>query len=94
MGILAASLLPEAKSGQMWGPFDWSADPFGPHFSRVGPAVGEDVTSFMGRLAQSREESARRLWAASEAATSTSFPFFVRCDHRGPFAMWEKALHM
>ena len=66
MGILAACLLPEAKSGEIWGPAG---------FGRAGPVVGEDITSGMGCLTQSRAESVARLWEASEAAVGTDFVF-------------------
>lgn len=66
MGILAACLLPEAKSGEIWGPAS---------FGRAGPVVGEEITSGMGCLTQSRDESVARLWEASEAAIGSNFEF-------------------
>jgi len=66
MGILAACLLPEAKSGEIWGPAG---------FGRAGPVVGEEITSGMGCLTQSRDESVTRLWEVSEAAIGTDFVF-------------------
>ena len=79
MGILAACLLPEAKSGQIWGPVQFSKD---------GPAVGDDVATFLGGLAQEPFAAGKRLWDASERATDTKFVFGAkRCDPRGPF--WE-----
>lgn len=66
MGILAACLLPEAKSGEIWGPAGWG---------RAGPVVGEEITSGMGCLTQSHDESVARLWEASEAAIGTNFEF-------------------